>query len=727
MRRIKAHYSRPPRQVHSHASVELRLAFPRLFEDYLSRFLTRSVTLLTTGHRVPKVERLLDAENLHSVWIQWQDDELAGTPPVLSFVPRPSCVNDTAAALNDLASDNGIWSQDIRDSLSAISDTARDLMDRLQTALRTITDQHGPEAARQLVEYFCEKLTAEREMLRTQHERFQRTEWTTARRVELRTAAERLRVIAATIPYWKHVLHWAAPQLIRSLLLSDIDRYRLKKAVDQANDAYRDRHLAMTYQVRLENIDQLLGKDDQSGQLPQMLHTIEKHIEVLQSFAGPLRQPSRPTTDPTTIELVENLDTVIDTKSGHTLGTLWDTRLELAGFSPEVFIQRVRATGLVVDGRRFLAEEWSQIAAEKRSSAMMGALRHDFGADNLDRPIRYDNPIVPIDHLAAVKLNDEALRPLINQCVPELKRRIAPFAPNRPIAEADPRQMVFLYCESEQRADLHEYLSTNMTLSIPEKDGSDPYKLRNPHVLVLVNITLGIPGGTLIGYQEWMVTGNRTRREHPEPPLFPRADFAETRLIDERDDSQRYGEQLFDAALKCGAIFVVNKSVPERFTLAIPKAEVAHHFTRQVVAPSWESAKHFQELIKDGSAFVMFVEQHFKLGGFRHIADRLKKECAAESVAQSLQQLNVIERNSTGQCRVLCAHAGPLDDLTAQLYEVTDTQLIGLERHAFLTALQDDNHLHNVLFWSVLDAFQLRKLAQPDVPEFVLHRAHAVR
>ena len=67
MRRIKATYSRPPRQVHSHASVELRLAFPRLFEDYLSRFLTRSVTLLTTGHRVPKVERLLDAENLHSV------------------------------------------------------------------------------------------------------------------------------------------------------------------------------------------------------------------------------------------------------------------------------------------------------------------------------------------------------------------------------------------------------------------------------------------------------------------------------------------------------------------------------------------------------------------------------------------------------------------------------------------------------------------------------------
>ncbi len=727
MRRIKALYSRPPRQVHSHTSVELRLPFTRLLDMYLPRFLKQTVALLATGHRVAEVERLLDVENLGSVWIQLQDDELAGTPPALSFTPRLSCVNDTAAALNDLASDDGTWSRDIRDSLSAIPDAVHNLTDRLQTALRIIIDQHGPEAGRQLVEFFCEKLAEQRRTLRTQHERFQRSEWATARRAEMRAAADRLRDIATSIPHWKRALNWAVPQLNRSRLLSDIAKYHLRKALELANDAFRDRHLAMTYQVRLEVLDQLLGKDNQPGQLIVQLERIQQHIADLRSFAGPVLPRPPAISDPTKIDLVKSLDTVIDTKSGITLGDHWDARLKSAGFTPEHFMQRVRADGLVVDGRRYLVDEWSQIAPEKRAPAMMASLRHYVGVDEIDRPIRYDDPIFPVDYLAAVKLNDEAFRPLINQCVLELNRLIAPFAPNHPIAGAEPRQMVFLYCESSQRAAWHEYLGMNMKLTIPEKSGSEPYDLRNPHVLVLVNATLGIPGGTLIGYQDWMATGNRARREHPQPPLFPRADFAESRLIDERDDSQRYCEQLFDAALKSGAIFVVSQSVPEQFALSIPDAQVDHLFTRQVIAPSWESAKHFQGLIRDGSAFVMFVERQFKLGGFRHIADRLREERDAESVAQSLQQLNVIERNSAGQCRVLCTHGGALDGLADQLYEAKNLQLVGLERHAFIAALQNDNVLNNLLFWNVFDAFQLGELAEPDVPEFVRHRAKAVR
>lgn len=716
MRRIKALYSRPPRQVHSHASVELRLPFARLLDLYLPRFLQQTVDLLATGYRVPNVERLLEVEQLRTAWLQWLDADLAGTPPALSFAPRLSRVHDTAAVLNDLASDEGTWTQEIRDSLSAIPDTAQCLVERLHTALRTILEQDGPEAARQLIEFFMDNLAEERETLSPQHERFLRGAWTAGRRADLRATAERLREITANVSWWKRGLHKIAPKLTRSLLLSDIDKYHLRKAIDQANDAYRDRHQAMTHQVRLEVINQLLGKDDQPGLLVREFLRIQQQIAVLQSFAGTAPLPSPASSDPTTIELVNNLDTVIDTQSGLTFGDHWDHCLESAGFNPESFAQRVRSHGLMVNGRRYRVDEWCQIVPEARASAMMAAVRHYFGADEIDRPLRYDDPVFPIDHLAAVKLTDKALRPLINQRVPELNRLIAHFAPNHPIAEADPRQMVFLYCEASQRTAWHEYLGMNTKLTIPEKHGSEPYHLDNPHVLVLINATLGIPGGTLMGYQRWTATGNRARREHPQPPLFPRSDYKETRLIDERDNSSTACEHLFDAGRKCGAIFVVSQSAPERFATSRPDDRVDHLFARQRMAPSWESPEHFHGLLQNGSAFVMFVERQFKLGDFRHFAERLRQEHDAERVAQSLQQLNVIERNRVGQCRILCAHDGLPDGLTEQLYEAQDMQLVGLERHEFTAALQRDHDLHNLLFWSVLDAFQLGELVESDVP-----------
>jgi hypothetical protein len=727
MRRIKIAYRRPPRQVHSHASVELRLPFDKLLEMYLPRFLKQTVAWLETGNRVPDVNQLLEVEQLDAVWRRWQDSDLAGPPPALSFAPRVSCLKDTAAALHDLASDDGAWSQEIRDGLIPILEAAQALIDRLPTALRMINDQQGPEGGRQLVEFFAGRLAEERSVLATKYERFQRTAWTLTRRTELRAAAERLREINATVSWPKRSLQRLAPKLARSLMLSTTSKYHLRKAVDLANAAYRDRHLAMADQVRLEVIDQLLGKNHQSGLLVRELARIHEDLTVVRSFAGQTPEPVLEKSDPTTIELVTDLDTIIDTKSGLTFGKHWDARLQSAGFSPEHFGQRVRAHGLVIDGRRYRVEEWNQIPAEERPLAMMAALRSYFGADDLDRTIRYDDSLFPIDHLAAVKLTDEALRTQIDKCLPKLKGLIASFAPCRPIAEANPREMVFLYCEKSQRAMWHELLGTQMKLSISEEIGSEPYDFDNPHVLVLLNATLGIPGGTLEGYQNWMATGNRARREHPEPPLFPRTDFKESRLIDERDNSHPYCEHLFDAALKCAAIFAVTKDAPERFALSVPNAQVDHHFTRIILVPSWESAEHFHGLIRNGSAFIVFVERQIKLGGFRHIADRLRRESDAESVAQTLEQLHVIERNRAGQCRVLCAHDGRLDGLTEQLYEAQEIQLVGLERPDFVAALQHDNELHNLLFWSVLDAFQLGELAQPDVPEFVLHHAHAVR
>ena len=718
---IKAKYQNVHRQTRSSGCATLRLPLKQLWRSYVTRFAQEGLSQLASGPTRDESQVELEASGLYHEALSLEEWFPPTSPPEFVWDGRLTGLRKLAGTLDDLASDGGAWRDEVGDREMAVETAVTEMLDRLRLMADRVRRQHGPAAARILLNDVRRTMDSVRTDLETTSER-----WSAADSELLRDQAERLRRYAQLRGKFAPLVIRIWPHASVRFLLSDGPQRNIGRILKSLSAASHRRSCGAIRDARLQALRELLGTAEdpanqiveQPGRIDELLESINREVNDLRMLSTALASqvPRASRVSATELRLVETLDCVIDPQNRRTMRDLYDERVSRAGCSPPHWAESLRHEGLPVGTKSLLPHEWDHQEPTLFAAALLRSAHEYLGLGDAAASLNVEDPQTAIEHVAGLTLLSEELRPLLQKFLPQLIRRSRPFATFRQITGAEPKVHRFLYCHPSERTAWEKLL--RMQVQIAEVADPQAYGLQHPYAVVVAQYPLGAPGGAMQEFWNWMATGNQARRSQLVTPLYDRRSYPEVRLLDERVKEHEDCQQLLVAARKASIVHPVGDASACN-ALTKPDSRLEHLFSTRILVPQWRDANFFHTLLNLDASFVDFVLQRFpQISGFRQIALRLRREQDTEAVAEELTQLGILERGPYQFCISQVPPQGRLD-MPDGLYSVEFGSLHGLAPDEFIAALYQNDLLYNVLFWGVCDALQLGLLSENDVPESV--------
>lgn len=718
-----ARYSKISRQTQSRGMVVLRIPTETLLPGFLERFCQKAVQCLDAGQPLDDLQRQLDVHQLDDDALSAREWLPEDPPSPLPDVQTLADLERSAAVAEDMTAEQGAWRDEFRDLEDRAREAATDFTQRAESALNDAHQDHGPRPLRQLYATIVRRLGKTRQEVRAKIEKQRMTIFASSAQERLRATAGQLRRFARFRGSFKKLLLKIRPNAPLLLWMDDARRSRIKRVLDELNHVRTERYAYLRLLAQRDLLDELLGRSGRPGRLDALLYSVNRQEQLFERLAEAFtpRTNNTPAPGGTELLLVDGPDTVINPKTGRTMYDLYTDRIRRCGASPEQWARQLRTEGLIVDGRPCLPHDWVHFDVDRLARHLRTAAETYLGYQSPGTPVDLRHPQTPYEQIAAVMPTDAELCPLLERIVPALVARSAPYATFRPIAGAPVKPHCLLLCHPTIRAALEPLLLTQLKLSDPKNYRA--YATRNPHVVILTQFALDIPGGALTGLWQWMSIANEAHRRGVCRPHCDRRDVPEVRYLDKRVRDHNDCREMFMAARKVGLLTPVGDPVTG-YALARSDPRVDHLFAPHRLVPQWHDACSFHNLLNQGQQFVEFVQRVFpRLTTFRQLAHRLAGQLDAETVAEELVDLGILQRGAAPRYRI--NYIPPIDALgrlPEGLYASEPGERAGLPEDDFIMALlnKDLDLLYNILRWGLCDAVQLGQLSNNDAPRSVL-------
>ena len=694
-------------------SVKLEIPIAWLLSQFVLDFLGRTLKRLRQGAKMPDPAAFLEEHGIGPETLR-----LAGVADMVS--PAPLKWNGTLKDANklcrivqDLIDDDGAW----RELRHELTDAGKDFVEQfchtLRAAVEAALRDYGLRAAMRIMKHINEQLQQSRQAcVRT----------AASSRAPLKSVSEPLARVQRFLkrPGWKLrllSLFWRG----RSIKFAVDSRHQraiqsLKRSGEELQDA-RFTSLARTMQLDL--FDRLLGSGRGPGVLDSIADEVEEQAAMFGSLAIAIHADTeeQPKPSATRVLLVDRLNCVIGQDADRTLLDEFYSRARQAGCTTSLFARILRGEGIRTKKGALLPHQWHERDPARILKRLVRMTAQYLGCDDESRQLQPLDPQTAADFCAQLHLMHPLLQPRLLQQLPVVTERSAPYAEFDGLSGVEQLKPVFLFCYPGHRAKLIQLLSRQVQ-SIAEHEGSKKYGLRHPYELIVLQHQLAAPVGAMRNLHRWSVLSARAERKGRVVRHEPRGRHLEVRILRSRTRCTQDCEVLLEAGEKAGLITRVGKS--KHFALT----QDDHRFEAMFAPPQWETiavpASRFHELLQNHDSLASFLIHQFSTHPqLRVVLARLRKEHDPSVVARELVARKVLQQDGD-RYAINARLASNPRHAPRELVRQVPGPLVGLTKETFTTQLYDNDLLYSVLFFGVIDAWQLQWISENDTPASVI-------
>lgn len=718
MQTVAPKYAGVVMPIRSVGVASLRIPFHDWVRQYERLFAARAISRLADGRTASRsqIAMLLDDAQLTADAATLDEWSRGRQLPSPSWDDTLKGLAKLAAKGRDLAAEAGTWRNDAFELRASCAEAVDEIVRRATAAIRAARRSHGIAAAQKLIaEWRCQLEEVRHALLA------ETTEWSGADREVLDKVILRLSRLSVPRSSWGKLRLKYSPRLQAARILSFREVKEIQRLVEVIGSAFQKRSQLSLRRAKLDALNDLLGQEDRPGRLQALVAKLQQErlfYERLSSLLESERDVlvGRSISAGTDITLLGDLQSPI-CPSGITVADLFDERASRADWTAGRLADTLQTEGITLNGEIVLPLDWPRCAAGDIAQAVLAAARHALGSDRPDIALDLVEPHSVIEHCASLDLTAPELRGLVLERSRDLVARSAPYCSCPVVGTRRPNTQAFLYCHPSQ---CHFWQATLDDLRFGDEGQNATLATGHPFVVVVQQVLLAGSLGANPQWQRWIAEANRAVGHTKIEPLKNRRNFIDIRLLRERVRDHDDCEQLLAAAIKGRLVHEVG-SPPTGWTISQPDPRATHHFAPRTFGALWQPSETFHALLRSEPTFVAFVQQLFPaLTDFSSVAVQLAHAHQPHDVAESLTTLGVLE-SRTGQYRMARTPLSVLSHMPRCLYRSEFGKLVGLSRDEFESRLLSDDDLYNVLFWRVLDTFQLCELTVNDVPDSILH------
>lgn len=702
-----------PKNARSTGAVELFVPLNHLLPQFARRTLLDSLSYLRKGKGITDIERHLEDEGVSADLLQLNEIANCTTPPDLKWDGTSPGLLKLQRQVDDFKSNDGSW----RESLTAYLPDTGEFEARLQKQVTTTVSQFharfGVEAALQVIAFIETKISNKQK----QREQAGLPSITDLIR-SITQPEKRVRTLIKRPGRPVQLAGKINDRIPIPMLYSARHRKQIQKFVDAGSELQKARFQRLLCPVLSDATQRVLGDGDSLGWLQEFTEVLTNSQSVFDMVTETLKadKGSSLSASASRLPLVEGLNTVLDRQSGHTVLDEFRQRASTVGRTPRKLAQHLLKDGVTVDGRTLLHHQWSDVPAQTLSDALLVATQRFLGCHDIHAPLNPSEPKTAADAIAQLSILHPVFRHRLQVMLRLVVERSTPYAEFDRMHRERTNVQSFLFCDPSHRKQLVEMLSLQ-TVTVAEARRVDTYATAHPYSMLLLQHRICAALGTMPAVQRWAQLSNRMIRNGQIQPLEKRCRFPEVRMLTERVRDDADCRKLFEAAKLAGAI--VETESTNHWTVTQSDLRLTELFAPSKWVPRRLSAANILSLLKDDSDFLAFLIGKFlSVRNLSTVLEQMAQEHNAGAVAERLAKLGVL-RSNEGRYSVNTTFDSFPRRAPREIIRRLQGKTKGLSEEVFLTALANHDLLYNVLFFAVMDAWQLNEIPTHKVPDSI--------
>lgn len=695
-------YSHIPRNGRSLGLVEFTLPIEFLLKQFSIWFLQQTLKCVYKGNSPDDELDFLDSFGIGDDILHCATFSTGLTPADQQWNGSWSSVEQLLVSVGDLCADTGSW-RSHKDMLNdAAIDAAQDASVLFTQAIGEANSRYGYKAAAKTLLLINSQIRSEQErvklqgstnaapMIRATLEAMQKV------RRMLKKPTAKMR-IAKKLAGWRWRNAFANPQ-----------QKKIRALADANNALQAVRFNDLERQVRLSLFPRLLKLTEQlRTQLDEQKSTFNALLQTLND------QPQSIPESATKVPVINSLFARLDRTSKPTLLDEFRERAEQAGCTPDLLAGQIRDEGIVKRKDCFLPHRWAELEPMDLLRRLVKTTRKYLGCADREKPLMVDDPRTATERCAQLDLSHPVIRKQLIHTLVREGHRAAPYAEFGQLHDMTDNIQTFVYCYPRDRTKYVDIL-TRQTNAIAEAKNAIEYATQHPYSLILLRYRIAAPIGAMPAFQRWSLLACWSENARRVKPLEPRGRHPEVRLLTQRVRCNTDCQTLFEAALKAGTVAQIGSKGHYVLT------RDDNRFTALFAKPRWKTnavpASVIQELLVNGQELSEFLTRQFSDQSDLHVAvAQLKNEHDPEVIAQELVKRRIF-RPKQGAYALNAQFAMNPRWVPRELIRQEPGPLVGIARETFLARLNKDDMLYTVLFFAVMDAWQLKHLSKNDVP-----------
>lgn len=694
--------------------VEIEIPIAFLIEQYTISLLLQTLELLQRGTTIDDVDEFLSGHGIGEGTLGFSGFATGARPPAVKWDGTFGGLQRVVQSIDDLCQENGEW----REGVDAILDEARDFetlfIQTLQQAVAAAHVEHGLAAATQLVANVISALRGTRDRIVGEGDQvvgpLVKAVGQPLQRVQglIRRPGKHVQAFTRLLP----------KQSIRCLLKAG-QKKLIRKLTDTAGRLQNARFHHLTRRSALKVLDRLVGNVSETGRLHELLNDLDEDAAIFTTLGSGISELRKADISPTVtkIPIVTGLDTVLDHESGRTVSDEFQERAARAGRTAHNLARHIHRNGVTIRKERVMPHKWSEADPSQLQEKLLALSRKYLGCEDPNRTLDMVDPKSAADHFSRLQLLHPILRHRLHDALKAAQQRSAPYAEFGELAGVKENIQTFVFCFKTQRPEYIKLLE-RQDGSIAEAERASEYSTQHPYSILLLQYRIAAPIGAMPALHRWSILAARAELKGRVKSMEPRSKHSETRHFKDRIHCLSDCRDLFNAASKVGLVMSVGST--GKFALTMDD----HRLTAMFAPPKWQAnavpGSRFLELLKEDDDVKTFLTRQFTNDpDLRVVLARLKNEHDDAKVTDELVRRNVLKPEK-GRFAVNAVFSTNPRWAPRELVTQVAGPLIGIDEDDFITQLYENDLLYTVLFFGVMDEWQLRELSESDVPTSVI-------
>lgn len=708
-------YCHIPKNGRSLGAVEFVFPIAFLMNQFVVRFLLSALKNVQQGTPIPNESEFLQEHGIDQATLQFTRLAQSVRPPRLSWDGSLAGLRRVLHVSVDLTDGNGEWRDDV-----SLDEEAREFeilfLRKASLAVQVTHAKFGLQAAIKLVLYLVRQLRETRDRIHNAGDSNPRSLIS-----DVDIAAARVQSVLRR-PGWRVNVptRFFSQRSLRFVFSAGQQRIiqKLTKAGVTLQEA---RSSTLARQASLTVLDRLLGSPSATGQLNEILFSLEEHSAQFSAVVRTVEELEQVgcAQTATRVPIVDGLDTVLADDTGVTVLDEFLQRAEQSGCTPIALARNFREDGLSNLKESLLPHEWSTLKPAIIVKSLLAITERYLGCDDSDAELDILDPRSAAERIARLHLLHKSVRPRLLDALAVANQSSSPYAEFERLKGVTENIQTFLYCYPTQREQYIDLLQRQLR-PIAEASRAKEYATSHPYSMLLLQYRIAAPIGAMRAFHRWAIHGCHAEKHGQVKPIEPRQPGCEVRLLAERIRCLEDCRSLLSAANEAGLVTTVGAT--EKLALA--------HDDRRLVAlfapPSWETtsvpASKIHELLREDGDFAAFLTQQFSNDGdLRVLLARLRREHKPQVVVDALLERNVLSQVAN-RFTVNAQFATNPRWAPRELVNQIPGPLVGLDREQFLTQMYENDLLYTILFFGVMDARELgwisANVTPPSVTEY---------